>query len=111
MNQELERNVKLLINVGDPQYLETILAKAGWKSASHYRKILSGLEKDSVETSICRHGSYEMAKFLRERTQGSFDLDKWSDEAGQTCLHHSVSKNQTRMVKYLLETFPRLTNK
>ena len=50
MNQELERQVKLLINVGDPNYLEFILAKSGWKSASHYNKILAGFDKDVVET-------------------------------------------------------------
>lgn len=60
---------------------------------------------DPLET-ICSNGSYELAKFLREKGGQTYDVGKHSFADNESCLHLAVANGRADMVEYLIKEHP-----
>ena len=60
--------------------------------------------------TVCSNGSDDIAFLLRTKAGPSFDIGAYRSLDNETCLHLAVSKGHTNMVKYLLDTYPEMSN-
>ena len=107
--EQIKFHLDAILQVGDLDYMRNYLAHLGYKNLRGRQKLLL-TESDTLLEQLCRKGKVSMLKFIRENNLVQ-DVGTYADKLGLNCLHHAVQCNQPKMISYLLENYPELSDK